>query len=395
MSQPKGRRVKRANLSVEERILLLAPTGADSANAIGILRAAGFDGVVCRDLDDVVARAHEGVGAVLLAEEALRTGPLKGVIELIEQQPSWSDVPIIVITSGGDTTHASMRAYEAFGPAANLSLVERPFRVITLISTLRSALRSRRRQYEVRDLLEQLEEKVRERTARLEQTISELEAFSYSMSHDLRAPLRAMRGYAQVLQEEYATRLDDAGQDYLRRISTASERLDRLVQDVLRYSRCARETIHCVPVDLDALIAAVIAEYPSLRPPNAEIIVSGPLLKVMGHEASLTQVISNLLANAVKFVPAGRKAKVRVWTEAHGPMVRICIQDNGIGIAPDHHGKIFRMFERLSAGSEYEGTGIGLAIVAKAVERMGGSVGLESEVGDGSTFWIELEGCDH
>jgi signal transduction histidine kinase len=287
-----------------------------------------------------------------------------------------------------------MRAYEAFGPAVNLSLVERPFRVITLISTLRSALRSRRRQYEVRDLLEQLEEKVRERTARLEQTISELEAFSYSMSHDLRAPLRAMRGYSQVLLDDYAASLDAAGQEYLKRILTASERLDRLVQDVLRYSRCAREAIDCVPINLEALVAAVIAEYAPLHAPNAEIVVEKPLLKVCGHEASLTQVISNLLANAVKFVEPGRRPIVKIWTETRGSRVRVFFSDNGIGIAPEHHAKIFRMFERLSAAGEYEGTGIGLAIVAKAVERMGGDVSVESEPGRGATFWIELDGCD-
>jgi signal transduction histidine kinase len=203
-----------------------------------------------------------------------------------------------------------------------------------------------------------------------------------------------MRGYAQVLMDDYAAKMDEDGQGYLKRISTASERLDRLVQDVLRYSRCAREKIECVPVNLEALIAAVTAEYPALSAPHAEITVDAPLLKALGHEASLSQVISNLLANAVKFVQPGRTPKVRVWTEARGPMVRINFQDNGIGIAPEHHAKIFQMFERLSAGSEYEGTGIGLAIVAKAVERMGGTVGLESEVGKGSTFWIELEGCE-
>ncbi|HUS35661.1 MAG TPA: ATP-binding protein [Verrucomicrobiae bacterium] len=386
--------MKRPNDSIEERILLLAPTGGDSANAISILRTAGFEGIVCSDLDDVVARAREGVGAILLAEEALRIGPLKDLIEFVERQPSWSDVPLVVITSGGDTTHISIRAYEAFGPNANLSLVERPFRVITLISTLRAALRSRRRQYEVRDLLEQLEEKVRERTARLEQTISELEAFSYSMSHDLRAPLRAMRGYSQVLMDEYSAGLDEEGQNYLKRILTASERLDRLVQDVLRYSRCARETIDCVPVDLEGVLAAVIAEYPALRPPNAEIMVARPLLKVSGHEASLTQVISNLLGNAVKFVRPGHTPSVKIWTEQQGAKVRVFIRDNGIGIPPEHHDKVFKMFERLSAGPEYEGTGIGLAIVAKAVERMGGRVGIESQVGVGSTFWIELGTCD-
>lgn len=361
---------------------------------MSVLRTAGFEAVVCKDIADALQLAKGGVGAMLLAEEALRTPQLADLTKFLEGQPSWSDVPLIVITSGGDTTHISMRAYEAFGPAANLSLVERPFRVITLISTLRSALRSRRRQYEVRDLLEQLEEKVRERTARLEQTISELEAFSYSMSHDLRAPLRAMRGYSQVLLDEYSQNLDGSGQDYLKRILTASERLDRLVQDVLRYSRCARETIECVPVNLESIVASVVAEYPALRPPNAQIEVAAPLFKVRGHEASLTQVVSNLLGNAVKFIGSGQTAVVKIWTERRGPRVRVFFSDNGIGIAQEHHGKIFKMFERLSAGAEYEGTGIGLAIVAKAVERMGGKVGVISEVGKGATFWIDLEACD-
>jgi signal transduction histidine kinase len=375
-------------------VLLLAPTGGDAANAIGVLRTSGFEGIVCNDLDDIVTHAKEGAGAMLIAEEALRTKSLKVLTQFLEEQPSWSDLPLVMITSGGDTTHISLRAYEAFGPAVNLSLVERPFRVITLVSTLRAALRSRRRQYEVRDLLEQLEEKVRERTTRLEQTISELEAFSYSMSHDLRAPLRAMRGYSQVLMDEYAARLDEDGLGYLKRILNASERLDRLVQDVLRYSRAARETIDCIPVDLEALIPAVIAEYPALRPPSAQVIVAKPLLRVSGHEASLTQALSNLLGNAVKFIAPGSMPIIKVWTEQRGSRVRIFIADNGIGIPKEHHDKIFKMFERLSAGPEYEGTGIGLAIVAKAVERMRGDVGLESQVGHGSTFWIELDGCN-
>jgi signal transduction histidine kinase len=333
------------------------------------------------------------VGAMLLAEESLRKKELDVLIAHLQAQPSWSDVPMIVITSGGDTTHISVRAYETLGPAANLILMERPFRVITLLSTLRAALRSRRRQYEVRDLLEQLEEKVRERTARLEGTISELEAFSYSMSHDLRAPLRAMRGYSEVLLMDYSRQIDADGQEYLKKILTASERLDRLVQDVLRYSRCARETIECVPVDLEPLIAAVIGEYPALHPPHAEIIVSRPLLRVSGHEASLSQVISNLLGNAVKFVRPGETPKIEVWTEKLDSRVRVFFRDNGIGIAPEHHRKIFKMFERAAAGAEYDGTGIGLAIVAKAVERMDGKIGVDSVVGQGSTFWIELKSC--
>jgi signal transduction histidine kinase len=384
----------RRTSSTEERILLLAPTGGDAKNAGSMLGAGGFDGQICRTIPELCEFAREGAGALLLAEEALRTPATGELVDLLKKQPSWSDLPIIVVTTGGDTTAASVRAYDAFGPAANLTLVERPFRAITLISTVRTALRSRRRQYEVRELLEQLEDKVRERTIRLEQTIAELEAFSYSVSHDLRAPLRAMRGYSQVLVDEYSANLDQTGVDYVKRILVASERLDRLVQDVLRYSRCAREQIECERVDLESLIAEVLGEYPAFHPPNAEVIVARPLLPAMGHRASLTQVISNLLGNAVKFVPPGKTPKVKIWTESEGPNVKIFFSDNGIGIGEENFGKIFKMFERLAAGAEYEGTGIGLAIVAKAVERMGGTVGVDSLMGCGSTFWIELPGAE-
>src|ERR1051325_2100808 len=376
--------------SIEQRILLLAPTGGDAQNALMMLRAGGFEAVVCATIEEVCDRAREGSGAMLLAEEALRRSNLNSLLDLLKEQPSWSDFPVIVVTTGGDTTQASVRAYDAFGPTATLTLIERPFRAITLISAVRTALRSRLRQYEVRDLLEQLEEKVRERTVRLEQTIAELEAFSYSVSHDMRAPLRAMRGYSQVLLDDFSQNLDETGREFAKRILAASERLDRLVPDVLRYSRVAREKIECKRVDLEDLIMEVVGEYPAFHPPNAEVIIAKPLLPVWGHEASLTQVVSNLLGNAVKFVRAERVPKIKIWTEPAGKNVKVFFNDNGIGIEEEDYGKIFRMFERVSAGAQYEGTGIGLAIVAKAVERMGGKVSVESVVGRGSTFCVEL-----
>jgi len=378
------------DVTVEESILILAPTGADALNVRALLANAGLNPRICQSLDEVCAQLSEGAGALLIAEEALRASGIQTLTERLQKQPSWSDIPLVVITTGGDTTNSSIRAYNAFGPSVNLTLVERPFRAITLISTIGAALRSRRRQYEIRDLLGQLEEKVSERTVRLEQTISELEAFSYSVSHDLRAPLRAMRGYSEVLIEEYAPKLDAHGAEYIKRILTASERLDRLVQDILRYSRCAREKIQCGPVDLEALINQVVAEYPEFQQPNAEVIIAGPILQVWGHAPSLSQVVSNLLGNAVKFVRPGRAPKIKIWTEPAGSRVRVFFNDNGIGIEQENFEKIFRIFERLSSASDYEGTGIGLAIVAKAVERMGGKVGLDSVVGRGSTFWLDL-----
>ncbi len=378
------------NQKLDERILVLAPTGGDAANAISLLERSGFTTKSCENLIELCALATEGAGAGLIAEEALFSSSHPCLAEMLRAQPSWSDLPILAITSGGDTTQASMRAFNAFGSSGNITLVERPFRAITLISTLQVALRARRRQYQVRDLMENLEKRVVERTAKLGETISELEAFSYSVSHDLRGPLRAMQGYSHFLMEDFGEHLDDTGKDYLQRIITSGNRLDRLVQDILTYSRFTRNEIEIHPIDLEKLVQEIVQEYPTFQPPKAEIEIETPLTDVLGHDGSLTQCVSNLLSNAIKFMPPDRVPRLKIWTDEVGADARFCIQDNGIGIEPVHQNRIFKMFERAPHQTNYEGTGIGLAIVHKAVERMGGKVGVESVVGKGSKFWIQL-----
>jgi len=241
---------------------------------------------------------------------------------------------------------------------------------------------------------EDLENQVTERTSALRETIGELEAFSYSISHDMRAPLRAMQSFALILAEDYALHLDANGKEYIRRITTAAERMDRLIQDVLTYSRIARTDLPLVPIDVEKLIKDILISYPAFQAPAAEIQVEGEFPRVLGLEAVLTQCISNLLGNAVKFVPPGGPPRVRVWAETmpNGATVRILFKDNGVGIEKDAHERIFVMFQRLS--KSYEGTGIGLAIVKKGAERVSGTVGLESEPGRGSTFWLELKRAD-
>ncbi len=239
---------------------------------------------------------------------------------------------------------------------------------------------------------EMLEQTVRQRTAELQRTIGELEAFSYSISHDMRAPLRSMRSFADILLDECADSLNEDCRGYLHRIAAAGERMDRLIQDVLTFSRVSRTELKLEPVNLDHLIRGILECYPNLQAPAAEITIEHALPVVSGNAAALTQCFSNLLGNAVKFVPRGTLPKVRIWSEqspGEPSAFRICIQDNGIGIPVDARDRIFGIFQRLN--HSYEGTGIGLSIVKKAMERMGGRVGLESKEGNGSTFWLEIK----
>ena len=233
---------------------------------------------------------------------------------------------------------------------------------------------------------------VTERTGQLRETIKELEGFSYSVSHDMRAPLRAMQTFASYLVEEYGGKLDEQGMDYLHQIMRSAVRLDHLIQDVLSYTRILHTKLPMEPVDLDRLVRDIVETFPNGQPIKPQIEIKGTLPIVMGNEALLAQCVSNLLSNGAKFVSRGTTPQMEVWAEdVENAFVRVWFRDNGVGIAPENHTRIFRLFERIHLVTEYEGTGIGLTIVRKAIERMGAQVGLESALGKGSNFWIQLK----
>ncbi len=236
----------------------------------------------------------------------------------------------------------------------------------------------------------ELEQLVHDRTSSLEEANQELDAFAYSISHDLRAPLRAMHGYADALEEDEQERLSQEGKGFLRHIKAAAARMDMIIADILSYASLSREELDLQPTNLDIVVGRVLRELERTGTDD-KIDVAEPLGAVLAHPATLQQCLWNLLSNALKFVRPGERPLVTVHSERRDRCIRLWVEDRGIGIEPSHQDRIFRPFERLHGVEAYPGTGIGLAIVRRATQRMGGRSGVESRLGEGSRFWVELE----
>ncbi len=300
-----------------------------------------------------------------------------------------------------------------------------------VISTAIDVTARKQAEAEIRMLNATLERRVKLRTNQLQAANEELEAFAYTVAHDLRAPLRGMQGLAEALLEDYRDLLDELGQEYAQQIVNSGQQLEELIQDLLAYSRLSRADLSLQVLELESAVAEAIAMVKAdAKSRHAQISVQSPLPAVIAHRVTLVQVIANLLTNAIKFVESA-PPQVQIWAEElelpqeretdsdkagelerqtvgqweHSRLlmvspllpvglIRLWVEDNGIGIAPEHQKRIFRVFERLHGIESYPGTGIGLAIVQKGVDRMGGQVGVESQLGQGSRFWIQLRKHD-
>jgi signal transduction histidine kinase len=244
---------------------------------------------------------------------------------------------------------------------------------------------------EVRDYATSLEDRVAERTAELREINAGLEAFAYSVSHDLRVPLQAVFGFAGLLSEQCAPNLDPSARIYAGRIVSAAQRMDQLIKDLLEFSRTGRSEIWLEPVAISHIAedaASHVAASSSAS--SAEIQVEASPLQILGHGPTLVQALVNLISNALKYVAPGVDPRVRIWAEERGGFVRLWIRDNGIGIPREEHERIFEPFQRLEPSPHRPGSGIGLSIVRRAVAACGGTVGVESEPGEGSAFWLDL-----
>jgi len=269
------------------------------------------------------------------------------------------------------------------------------FEVLFLCIAIRQSLREMvliaERQSKLHSMNAEIEAEVKERTADLTTVNKQMETFCYSMSHDLKAPLRGIHSYSTILVEDHGDALNEQAKEYVNRIQEAANKMNRLVNDLLEYSRVSRAKLPLTPVDMSKVTEESLRLLSAeIRQQLASIQVDPDLGVVIGHESTLTQVMLNLVGNALRYAKLGVPPSLHIRAELRSSRIRICVDDNGIGVAPEFHQKIFEIFERVPTVNTQDSTGVGLAIVAKAIERLGGTVGVESQPGVGSTFWFEL-----
>jgi light-regulated signal transduction histidine kinase (bacteriophytochrome) len=248
----------------------------------------------------------------------------------------------------------------------------------------------RQAEEQVRKLNAELEQRVRERTAELETTARELDAFAYSVSHDLRAPLRSLHGFSRFLEEDYSDRLDDDGREYVARIKSSVAKMGQLIDDLLRLSRATRTELNREPVDISALATEIIEELRATEPDRQVGVEVTPGLVATGDSHLLRLALDNLLSNAWKFTGKCENAAITVGTlDQPGDQV-FFVRDNGAGFNMRYEAKLFDPLQRLHTAEEFEGNGIGLAIVHRIVSRHGGRIWAESELGKGATFFFTV-----
>jgi PAS domain S-box-containing protein len=230
---------------------------------------------------------------------------------------------------------------------------------------------------------------IEKHASQLESLNKELEAFSYSVSHDLRAPLRAINGYLTILEEDFSSKIDEEGRRLLMSVQRNARSMNQLIDDLLEFARLGRRSVQKGKIDMKQLVEAVLIDLNNTMVHKAEIVVDVQH-KIMGDWALMKQVMVNLIGNAIKYSSKKEKPVVHISTKLESDGVIVTVRDNGAGFDMQYASKLFGVFQRLHNKSEFEGTGVGLAMVQRIINKHGGSIHAESEVGKGATFWFRL-----
>lgn len=364
----------------EQRILLRAATAKDALMAVAVLERAGLQALACKTVDTLVQELAQGAGALVLAEEALAEPAAAALTHRLQEQPAWSDLPVLVLARPGAD---SRTVGEAMDSVSNVTVIERPVRVATFVSSVRSALRARARQYHLRATLQGLHAADQRKTE-----------FLATLGHELRNPLAPLQTALTLLKRKRPE--PDEATRYYDMMRRQIDHMVRLVNDLMEISRITRGKIELDEEGLD--LRRVLQDAVELSRPlvdagqhRLELRLPDRPLPVRGDAVRLTQVFSNLLNNAAKYTPAPGHIVLQAGPE-DGEAV-VTVQDNGIGIAPDLLDTVFDMFVQASGASKAAqgGLGIGLTLARSLVELHGGRIDAASAgLGQGSCFTVRL-----
>jgi signal transduction histidine kinase len=359
------------NAPDEHRILILAPLGRDGPLAERVIREAGIDAQVCSSIEHLCEEIEKGAAAALLTEEVLGVPQAREFLALLERQPPWSDLPVIVFGSSA----------ASLGKSANVSLLDRPVRIRTMVSTVRAALRARRRQYEARNLLRDLERSVRDR-----------DQFLAMLGHELRNPLAAILTASELLDAQ----AEPADEKPRAVIGRQVRHLARLVDDLLDVARVTsgKIALSFTDIDLADVVAKTVQTYDaSARGRGVAIAMrrsDGPLL-VRADPVRIEQIVGNVLGNAIKYTPSGGRVEVETTSDSSAAVLRV--RDTGVGIPEEVLPRVFELFVQAPGTLDRAqgGLGIGLTLVHRLVALHHGTVTARSEgVGKGSEFEVRL-----
>jgi signal transduction histidine kinase len=375
-----------------------APTGRDGQLTVAILERWGLSARLCVDMTNLCDAVTGDVGVLLVAEEALGRATRKQLLDALAKQPSWSDIPLIVLTGEGELSRSISEGIEAVTTRGNAVLLERPVRIATLITALRSALRARLRQFEIRDYVverERLLESERAARAEAEDANRAKSRFLTVMSHELRTPLNAIGGYAELIELEVHGAITAAQREALQRIQRSERHLLGLIESVLSFARVEAGTVRfnireVATSELLSTAEALVEPQVHARGLRIELIDCDGSPSIAADFEKACQILLNLLSNALKFTPRG--GTVSLACAAHGDAVDISVADTGVGIPADKLDSIFEPFVQVDTRltRTQEGVGLGLAISRDLARGMGGDLSVVSTVGKGTCFTLRL-----
>jgi signal transduction histidine kinase len=395
-----------------QQILILAPVGRDAALLCRALTQTGLACIRTNDHAELGSALQTSVGALLLTEEALTPAVLQVIQAAFTVQPEWSNLPCVLLIDPDAQAWIRLRMNQIISAEQTLTILERPISPSVLAEVMRAALWIRRRQYQVRDLLQQmaqqneslarevaerrqaeaalrelnltLERRVDERTAELAQRNQELDQFAYVSSHDLKAPLRAIDHLANWILQDTADMLPPPSQEHLTKLRNRIKRMDGLLNDLLAYSRAGRQRHSPELVDTGALVRNTVNLLSA--PPGFAVSMAGDMPTLRTERVPLETVLRNLITNAIKHHHAPWEGRLYIGAQTQAKWIEFVVADNGPGIDPAFHERIFQVFQTLLPRDQVEGSGMGLAIVKKLVESRGGVIKVESSRSQGATF---------